>query len=130
MMRYFSLGSNALTRGVPLAEVLPAIHEEDRPTVAAALADAVDKLVPYQVEYRVHHSDGRERWLSARGLAERDDTGRAVGLPGFGGGHHRTKTRRGGAADTEAQTVHPGAERWRGNGAPGRWLTVPPAWKR
>ncbi|HEX9962648.1 MAG TPA: PAS domain S-box protein, partial [Pyrinomonadaceae bacterium] len=83
MMRYFSLSETALTEGVPLAEVLPAIHEADFPHVSEALTEAVERSGIYQIEYRVNHSDGKVRWLSARGAVERDEAGNARELTGF-----------------------------------------------
>ncbi len=83
MMRYFSLSERALDDGVALEEVLPAIDQEDRSKVARALSEAIERTGRYQVEYRVNHSDGRARWLSARGIVERDGGGRVIGLSGF-----------------------------------------------
>ncbi len=83
MMAYFSLSEQSSTEGVPLAEVLPAIYEEDRLSVEKALNDALEKTGVYQIEYRVNHSDGSIRWLSARGTVERDTEGNTVGMPGF-----------------------------------------------
>jgi PAS domain S-box-containing protein len=83
LKRYFSLSDEALTIGVPLAEVLPAIYEEDRLRVSDALTEAIEQTGAYQIEYRVNHSDGNVRWLSARGTVERDEKGNAVELTGF-----------------------------------------------
>jgi signal transduction histidine kinase len=83
MKRYFSLSEKALTIGVPLAEVLPAIYEEDRTRVTEALSEAIEQSGVYQIEYRVNHSDGNMQWLSARGTVERDEDGKAVELAGF-----------------------------------------------
>ncbi|MGH9940904.1 MAG: PAS domain-containing protein [Pyrinomonadaceae bacterium] len=84
MMRYFSLSARALQEGVPLEEVLPAIHDEDRLLVARALSEAIEQSGVYAVECRVNHSDGSTRWLSARGRVERDESsGEVAGLPGF-----------------------------------------------
>lgn len=83
MKRYFSLSEQSLHEGVTLAEVLRAIHDDDRHKVEAALTEAIESTGAYSIEYRVKHLDGRMRWLSARGLIERDNAGRAVGLPGF-----------------------------------------------
>ncbi|HEX8354044.1 MAG TPA: PAS domain S-box protein, partial [Pyrinomonadaceae bacterium] len=82
MRHYFSLREQATGEGVPLEEVLPAIHEDDREGVARALAEAVESAGAYSVEYRVKHPDG-VRWLSARGRVERDEAGEVCGLPGF-----------------------------------------------
>lgn len=83
MMRYFAVSASALEDGVSLEDLLRAIHDEDRACVALALRNAVERTNQYEVEYRVHHADGRLRWLSARGAVERDVAGQAVGLPGF-----------------------------------------------
>ncbi len=83
MMRYFSLSDRALSIGVPLDDVLPAIDEEDRPRVAQAMAEAVRQKSSYQVEFRVRHSDGGVRWLSARGGVECAADGQPLGLAGF-----------------------------------------------
>nr|MBA2301683.1 PAS domain S-box protein [Acidobacteriota bacterium] len=83
MRRYVSLSDRALDQGVPLDDALPAIHEDDRSRVTEALADAAAQRGPYQIEYRVRHSDGGVRWLSARGGVECGADGQAVGLAGF-----------------------------------------------
>ena len=83
MQRYFSLGDRALTDGVPLEDVLPAIHEDDRDGVREALGEAVRTEKPYQVQYRVRHLDGSIRWLSARGGIDFAANGHALGLSGF-----------------------------------------------
>jgi PAS domain S-box-containing protein len=83
MMRYFSLSEKALTEGVPLEEVLPAIYEDDRARVSEALTEAIERTSIYQIEYRVNHSDGKMQWLSARGSVERDEAGNAIELAGF-----------------------------------------------
>jgi PAS domain S-box-containing protein len=55
------------------AEVLAAIHPEDRPAVKTALARLVKENVPLDVEFRIPLPDGRTRWLSS--LAARLDQG-------------------------------------------------------
>ncbi len=83
MKPYFSLSEKSLTTGVPLAEVLPAIYEDDRLRVSDALTEAIERTGVYQIDYRVNHSDGKLRWLSARGTVESDEKGDAVELTGF-----------------------------------------------
>lgn len=83
MRRYFSLSEQSLGEGVALAEMLLAIHDDDRAKVEQALTEAIQRTGSYSIEYRILHSDGSMRWLSARGLIERDQEGRAIGLPGF-----------------------------------------------
>ncbi len=82
MRRYFSLREEAAGAGVPLGEVLPAIHEDDRDRVTRPLGEALGASGSYSVEYRVKHPEG-VRWLSARGRVERDEAGAVTGLPGF-----------------------------------------------
>lgn len=83
MTHYFGLASNALTEGVTFAEILPALHPDDVPQIMDALAVAFEKTGTYQMEHRVNHPDGKTRWLSARGLVERDAYGQAIGMYGF-----------------------------------------------
>ncbi len=68
--------------GGRLDAYLRALHPEDRPRVAQAIADAVDHGEIYQEDYRILLPDGAHRWLAARGKVERDAQGRAVSLPG------------------------------------------------
>jgi PAS domain S-box-containing protein len=82
MRGYFSLDARALDEGVPMEQVLPAIHEDDRERVTAAMTAAVRERKPFSVEHRVRHSDGSIRWLSIRGAVERDPN-KAIGLAGF-----------------------------------------------
>ncbi|HEX8723617.1 MAG TPA: PAS domain S-box protein [Pyrinomonadaceae bacterium] len=82
MRRYFSLRGEATGDGVPLAEVLPAVHGDDRERVGRALREALESSGSYAVEYRVSHPEG-VRWLSARGRVERGDDGAVTGMPGF-----------------------------------------------
>lgn len=83
MQAYFALSDRASGKGLPLERVLLAIDEEDRPRVTAALQEATERTGIYQIEYRAIHADGSRRWLSVRGLVERDERGAAVGMPGF-----------------------------------------------
>jgi hypothetical protein len=47
------------------------------------LTEAIEETGDLPIEYRVNHSDGNVRWLSARGTIERDEKGNAVELTGF-----------------------------------------------
>lgn len=70
------------TFGGTFDDFLREIHPGDRPSVEAALSDALDRGTPYEVEYRVLHSDGRIRWLGARGRVLRDASGKPTGMTG------------------------------------------------
>ncbi|NJN16286.1 MAG: PAS domain-containing protein [Oscillochloris sp.] len=83
MRRYFSLPVAALSVGVPLAAVLPAIHEDDRARVNKALNEAAAEGAVYEGEYRVYHSDGSLRWLSVRGSIEPDGDAERRAMSGF-----------------------------------------------
>ncbi|MCD6052126.1 MAG: histidine kinase, partial [Verrucomicrobia bacterium] len=49
------------------ARFLSILHPEDRPTVEAALAQAVEKRAAYDAEKRVMWPDGSLRWTASRG---------------------------------------------------------------
>ncbi len=76
------------TDGAPAVRARPAdwlerIRGDDRTTVEAAIAaHTAGTSNQLAIEYRVTHPDGGERWMLARGLAVRDDTGRARRIAG------------------------------------------------
>jgi PAS domain S-box-containing protein len=51
------------------ANFLELIHEDDRPAVSAAVADAIANGTDYVVEFRFRHADGSWRWMDGRGRA-------------------------------------------------------------
>jgi diguanylate cyclase (GGDEF)-like protein/PAS domain S-box-containing protein len=59
------------------------VHLEDRDELqaklAAHLAGSSDQ---FECEYRARHSDGQYRWMLCRGLAVRNDSGKAIRLAG------------------------------------------------
>jgi two-component system, sensor histidine kinase and response regulator len=58
-------------------------HPDDRGRVAKAVAAYLAGESPaYEVEYRVRHRDGSDRWMLSRGVALRDAAGRAYRLLG------------------------------------------------
>jgi PAS domain S-box-containing protein len=61
---------------------LNAVHPDDREMVTAAVAACLETGAPYDIEHRVVWPDGTVRWLSEKGDAVRDDTGRAVNMLG------------------------------------------------
>jgi PAS domain S-box-containing protein len=44
------------------------LHPDDRDRIMSAVADHVERRVPYDVEYRLRAKSGEYRWFSARGL--------------------------------------------------------------
>jgi|GEM_PF-1072647 PAS domain S-box-containing protein len=63
-------------------EFFQVIHPEDRSTVQAALAKAVEITGQYETEYRAVWPDGSIRYMAARGKIQRDSSGRAVVMTG------------------------------------------------
>jgi diguanylate cyclase (GGDEF)-like protein/PAS domain S-box-containing protein len=60
---------------------LESVHPDDR----QILVDAHAKLaagIPYDIEYRSHHADGREIWINARGYPLRDAAGTMIHATG------------------------------------------------
>ncbi|HXH05721.1 MAG TPA: PAS domain S-box protein [Vicinamibacterales bacterium] len=68
--------------GGTFADFQREIHPDDRERVLAAIAGALDRGEPYELEYRAITPDGRVRWLEAKGRVERDETGRPVRMLG------------------------------------------------
>ena len=57
--------------------------EEDRPKLQEALeAHLTGERSHFEIEYRVRHVDGNVRWVHCRGIAVRDESGRAIRLAG------------------------------------------------
>ena len=77
----FSLSPEQAAGGA-IGVYLQAMHPDDRAVVSDAVAKAVAGQNDYYVEYRILLPGGASRWLSARGKVRRDETGRAVSLPG------------------------------------------------
>jgi PAS domain S-box-containing protein len=58
------------------------LHPDDRDDVLGAVQHAVDTGEDYDVEHRVVHPDGTERWLHGRGKVLLDDDGSVMGTIG------------------------------------------------
>jgi PAS domain S-box-containing protein len=65
----------------PFGAMLRVVHPDDRPVVSDAVAAAIEKGTPWDVEFRVAHPDGI-RWVMGKGEVLRDDAGRPVRLLG------------------------------------------------
>jgi PAS domain S-box-containing protein len=61
---------------------LRAIHPNDQSRVQAAISKAIKDGTQYVAEYRIVQRDGTLRSVIARGKVERDETGKAIRMPG------------------------------------------------
>ncbi len=69
--------------GTTIDAWLALIHEEDRPRVRAELDVHLSGLTPHFVsEYRIRCSDGRYRWMQARGMGVADEQGTVTEVAG------------------------------------------------
>ncbi len=58
-------------------------HPEDRARVRTSIHTAIAERRRFDIEYRIHHADGRVRWVWERGIAVRDASDRVVALEGI-----------------------------------------------
>ena len=65
-----------------LDDYVRSIHPDDVGITTAALSRCVETGESYEADYRLVQVDGSVRWVTARGLAERDSMGRPVRMPG------------------------------------------------
>ena len=66
-----------------LNAVVMATHPEDRDVLAARIQHTLTTGEPYSVEYRIIVRDGEIRWLSGKGLAMFDESGKPYRLSGM-----------------------------------------------
>ncbi|MEH1889256.1 MAG: PAS domain S-box protein [Nostoc sp.] len=78
----FGVDSVEATIGLPIELFIQAMHEEDRPRVAAAINQAIETGEEYVSEYRIYTAVGEERWVAARGRVEYAADGKAIAFPG------------------------------------------------
>ena len=65
------------------SEWMSRVHPDDHPALTQAVKGHLDGDAPQlEIEQRVRHRDGSFRWMLTRGVAVRDDQGRAVRLVG------------------------------------------------
>jgi PAS domain S-box-containing protein len=76
------LGTNPETFTGEAEEFFEVVHPEDRGTVKAALARAVEITGELETEYRAVRPDGSMRHIAARGKVNRNSEGQAVLLTG------------------------------------------------
>jgi PAS domain S-box-containing protein len=65
-----------------LLQVGDLIHPDDQAVWREARRRHVEEHLPYEVEYRVRHADGRWLWVRSRGKAEFDAEGRLIRMAG------------------------------------------------
>jgi diguanylate cyclase (GGDEF)-like protein/PAS domain S-box-containing protein len=58
------------------------IHQDDEPTVVSECTRLLAIGEPFDFEYRLMHRSGQYRWVHARAVPERDDTGAILGWYG------------------------------------------------
>lgn len=79
--RIFGLPQAVIT-GIPIADILTAVHPDDQKRVGQLVQQAVHTCNRYEADYRVRRPDGSVRWVTARGQVTRDATGSASRFPG------------------------------------------------
>jgi PAS domain S-box-containing protein len=77
----FNLPPSESDGGV-LDKYFQSIHPDDAGKTAAALDRSVETGEPYEADYRIVQADGSFRWVTARGVVERDGTGRSFQMSG------------------------------------------------
>lgn len=81
------------------------LHEDDRERAKIAVERSLAEHTDYDLEYRIHRSDGSEVWVSAKGRGIYTDGGEAIGMLGF---VHDISTRK--AAEFENERLYRQAE--------------------
>jgi len=81
LARMFGM-SDAEAAGGALDSYLRAIHPEDRSRVVESINQALAVGSSFESEYRLLTPEHEVSWVVARGTVERDESGRAVQLPG------------------------------------------------
>lgn len=65
-----------------LEQVLATVHPDDRPSLDAAIEEAVLRGGAYVHQYRVRRADGRYYWIEANGRVDFDAEGKPESFPG------------------------------------------------
>ena len=77
LAKVFGIEPEVAKQGLPLADYLARIHEDDRDEIASVIAAAITTGSTLTREFRIMGSD-RERWVHGRGRIEFDASGQAV----------------------------------------------------
>ncbi len=78
----FGLDPELCRAGLPIERFMTPVHDDDRPRLAAAIAEAMGRGGPYRCEYRVRDASGDYRWIEANGFVELGPDGAALRFPG------------------------------------------------
>ncbi len=57
------------------SEIKKLLHAEDREQALLAVQNAIEQKNTYDIEYRIHHTNGSQRWISVKGRPVFDDHG-------------------------------------------------------
>ena len=67
---------------VTFEDFLAVLHPKDRDRTMNAIEESIRNDVPYDIEYRVLHTDGAVRWIAATGRTFKDDFDRPMRMGG------------------------------------------------
>jgi PAS domain S-box-containing protein len=81
LARFFSV-SKADAAGGQIEKYITAVHPDDVARVGKLITETLASGESYEAEYRLLKPDGSIRWVVARGRVVRDETGKALQLPG------------------------------------------------
>lgn len=68
--------------GIPLAQMVAAVHPDDQVGLAAAVDEAIQRGGHYAHQYRVRRRDGRYHWIEANGHVHHAPDGTPIQFPG------------------------------------------------
>lgn len=76
----FGVDPAVASEGVPIAEFMSSVHDDDRDRVEAKVESTLSSCDEYEAEYRVWDAEGELRWVVARGRinCEEDGTPRTL----------------------------------------------------
>lgn len=77
----FGVDARMAAKGLPNSEYLAAMHPDDLPSFAQAIAQTVSKGGQFEARYRLR-TNNQTTWVLARGHCYLDDSGRPMRFPG------------------------------------------------
>jgi hypothetical protein len=80
--RSFGLDPALGREGIPLAQIVAAVHPDDQAGLAAAMNEVIPRGGAYAHQYRVRRADGRYYWIEANGRVEHGPDGTPLRFPG------------------------------------------------
>ena len=81
--RLYGVDPDRARSGAPIQEFFAAIHPEDRPSVEAAIGEAMRSGAAFVAEYRLLQPDGSARWVAAEGRCTLAPDGTPLRFPGI-----------------------------------------------